>query len=66
MAIKKRPEKRTSKDTVKNTSDNSKMLNTRLQKDLIKRIKRCCVEEEMTIQDFISQAVQEKLKKMGY
>ena len=58
--------KRTSKDKTGNSANDTKPLNTRLDKDLIKRVKRCCVEEEMTIQDFISEAVQAKLKKMGY
>ncbi|MBA7496702.1 hypothetical protein ES702_07311 [subsurface metagenome] len=40
----------------------TKMLNTRIPKDLIKRIKLYCVENEMTMQDFIIEASQEKLK----
>jgi predicted DNA binding CopG/RHH family protein len=40
----------------------TKMLNTRIPKDLIKRIKIFCAENEMTMQDFIIEASQEKLK----
>jgi len=41
----------------------TKMLNTRVPKDLIKRIKLYCVENEITMQDFIVESLQDKLKK---
>ena len=37
------------------------MLNIRLQKELIKRVKVFCAEKEITVQDFVSDAVIEKL-----
>jgi NRPS condensation-like uncharacterized protein len=40
----------------------TKMLNTRIQKDLIKRVKVFCAEKEMTIQDFVTDAIIEKLQ----
>ena len=39
----------------------AKMLNTRIPKELIKRIRVYCAEHEITIQDFITEAAQEKL-----
>ena len=58
--------KQTSKKVDDTSANDMKMLNVRLQKKLVKRIKRACLEEEMTIQAFISEAAQEKLKKKGY
>ena len=40
----------------------TKMLNTRLPKDLIKRVKVFCAEKEMTIQDFVADAITEKIE----
>ena len=40
----------------------TKMLNTRLPKDLIERVKVFCAEKEITIQDFVTDAVIEKLE----
>ncbi|OEU61066.1 MAG: hypothetical protein BA867_10445 [Desulfobacterales bacterium S5133MH16] len=37
------------------------MLNIRLQKELIKRVKVFCAEKEITVQDFVTDAVIEKL-----
>ena len=39
----------------------TKMLNTRLPKGLIKRVKNFCDENEMTIQDFVTNAIIDKL-----
>ena len=39
----------------------TEMLNTVLPKDLIKRIEVFCAEQEMTIQDFVTDAIIEKL-----
>ncbi len=39
----------------------TKMLNTRIPKDLIKRLKVYCVENEITLQDCITQMIKEKL-----
>jgi len=39
----------------------TEMLNTVLPQDLIKRIEVFCVEQEMTIQDFVTDAIIEKL-----
>jgi len=52
----------------KSTKDNNetKMLNTRLSRALIKRIKFYCADKEITIQDFMNQAVEEKLKSSGF
>ena len=44
----------------------TKMLNTRVPKDLVKEIKLYCVENEMTMQDFIVEALQENLKKKDH
>lgn len=41
----------------------SKMLNTRIPKDLIKRLKVFCVENEITMQDCITQMIREKLEQ---
>ena len=38
------------------------MLNIRLQKELIKRVKVFCAEKEITVQDFVTDAVIEKLE----
>ena len=38
-----------------------KMLTTRVPKVLIERVKTFCAENEMTIQDFVSDAIIEKL-----
>lgn len=46
--------------------NNTKMVNTRLPKGLIKNMKMACVQEEITIQEFMTQAVGEKLKAMDY
>jgi hypothetical protein len=40
----------------------TKMLNTRIQKGLIKRVKVFCAEKEINIQDFVTDAVIEKLE----
>ena len=37
------------------------ILNIRLQKELIKRIKALCTEREITVQDFVTDAIIEKL-----
>jgi len=39
----------------------TEMLNTVLPQDLIKRIEVFCAEQEMTIQDFVTDAIIEKL-----
>ena len=41
----------------------TKMLNTRVPKDLIKKVKMYCVEHEITMQEFITQTLEEKLNK---
>ena len=46
--------------------NNTKMVNTRLPKGLIKNMKLACVQEEITIQEFMTQAVGEKLKAMKH
>ena len=65
MATKKRSLKDTAKDDlakfVEDKAD-TKMLNTRVPKTMIKRMKLYCVERETTIQDFVTQAVEAKLK----
>ena len=40
----------------------TKMLNTRIQKGLIKRVKVFCAEKEITIQDFVTDAIIDKLE----
>ncbi len=40
----------------------TKMLNIRIQKGLIKRVKVFCAEKEINIQDFVTDAVIEKLE----
>ena len=40
----------------------TEMLNTGLPKDLIERVKIFCVEKEITIQDFVIDAIIEKLE----
>ena len=39
----------------------TKMLNTRLPKNLIKRVKKFCDENEITIHDFVTDAILDKL-----
>ena len=39
----------------------TEMLNTVLPQDLIKRLEVFCAEQEMTIQDFVTDAIIEKL-----
>jgi hypothetical protein len=39
----------------------TKMLNTRVPKDLIKKVKIYCAEHETTVQEFITQTLEEKL-----
>jgi NRPS condensation-like uncharacterized protein len=39
----------------------TEMLNTGLPKNLIKRVKVYCSEKEMTIQDFVTDAIIDKL-----
>jgi hypothetical protein len=46
--------------------NNTKMVNTRLPKGLIKNMKLACVQAEITIQQFVTEAVGEKLKTMNY
>ena len=41
----------------------TKMLNTRVPKDLIKKVKMYCVEHETTVQEFITRTLEEKLNK---
>jgi len=40
----------------------TKMISTRMPKDLMKRVKIFCDENEMTIQDFLADAIIEKLE----
>jgi hypothetical protein len=40
----------------------TEMLSNGLPKDLIKRVKIFCAEKEMTIQDFVTDAIIEKLE----
>jgi predicted DNA binding CopG/RHH family protein len=42
------------------------MLNVRAKPELIKRVKIAWAHEEMTIQEFVSRAVDKELKGMGY
>lgn len=68
--------KRTLKDTAKDDlakfvekkpeNTDTKMLNTRLPKAMIKSMKLYCVENETTIQDFMTQAVEARLKAEGF
>jgi hypothetical protein len=39
----------------------TEMLNTALPQDLIKRIEVFCAEQEMTVQDFVTDAIIDKL-----
>ena len=41
----------------------TKMLNTRVPKDLIKKVKIYCAEHETTVQGFITQTIEEKLNR---
>ena len=46
------------------TADDLKMLNTRVHKDLVKRMKVVCAEKEITIQEFMTEAISNQLSKM--
>ncbi|RZB31153.1 MAG: hypothetical protein SRB2_04678 [Desulfobacteraceae bacterium Eth-SRB2] len=48
------------KPITENTEPN--MLNISLQKELIKRIKVFCAEKEITVQEFVTDAIIEKLE----
>ena len=48
------------KPTMENTELN--VLNIRLQQELIKRVKLFCAEKEITVQDFVTDAIIEKLE----
>lgn len=41
----------------------TKMLNTRIPKDLVRQVKTYCAEHEITVQEFVAQALEEKLQK---
>ena len=41
----------------------TKMLNTRVPKDLIKKVKIYCAEHEITVQEFITQTIEENLNR---
>ena len=47
----------------KTATENSEthMLNIMLRKELIKRVKALCAEKEITVQDFVTDAIIEKL-----
>lgn len=47
------------KPTMENAEPN--MLNISLQKELIKRVKVFCAEKEITVQEFVTDAIIEKL-----
>ena len=40
----------------------TKMLNTRVPKDLVRKVKTYCAEHEITVQEFVAQALEEKLQ----
>jgi len=48
------------KPTTENAETN--MLNISLQKELIKRVKVFCAEKEITVQEFVTDAIIEKLE----
>ena len=48
------------KPTTENAEPN--MLNVRLHEELIKRIKVFCAEKEITVQEFVTDAIIEKLE----
>ncbi len=54
------------KGTAEPQTNDTKMLNTRIPKDLIKRMKFYCADKELTIQDFITEAVREKLEASDF
>jgi len=42
------------------------MLNVRAKAEVIKRVKIACAHEDLTMQEFVNQAVEAKLKELGY
>jgi hypothetical protein len=50
-------------DTSKADPDERVHINTRLPKSMIKKIKIYCATNEMAIQDFMTEAVADRLKK---
>jgi len=46
------------------TTEDLKMLNTRIHKDLVKRMKVLCAEKEITIKEFITEAISNQLAKL--
>lgn len=48
------------KPTMENTE--TKTLNIRLRKELMKRVEGFCAEKEITVQDFVTDAIIEKLE----
>jgi len=57
-----RPEKAKEKPKASDTP----VFGTRLDPKLVKRVRICAAHEDMTMRDFIAEAVETKLKEMGY
>ena len=47
-------------------SPDNKMLNARIPKDLIKRVKHYCTDKEILIQDYVAEALEKDLEASGY
>jgi predicted DNA binding CopG/RHH family protein len=52
-----------SKKPIVRATVETKMLNTRIPKDLIKRIKVYCADNEITVQDFVTETLEKRLSQ---
>jgi len=51
---------------IKSKASDLPVFGTRIDPKLVKRIRICVANEDMTMQDFITEAIEAKLKEMGY
>ncbi len=52
-----------SKRAVTRLKVDTKMLNTRVPEDLIRRVKVYCAQNRITVQEFVTETLEEKLNK---
>ena len=52
-----------SKKPVTRPKVETKMLNTRMSEDLIRRVKVYCAQNGITVQDFVTETLEERLEK---
>ena len=52
-----------SKSSVTRPKVETKMLNTRVPEDLIRRVKIYCAQNSITVQEFVTETIEERLNK---